>query len=304
VDIKRTSNTLDLAGEATYDGCVESPLHQKQAIVDYYLSQSPEGTVVLHAERVASERIYGIKHDVWDVHASDGRWWVITNPTNLYPQEIVPTPSMDHALALHIGVTARLLAREHLEAPLDGQPREFVSKTWRKFEQAAEALNVADEAEDFQAVGMRLRECLISFAQDTADLATVPDGSDSPTRADFKGWAELLANAAAPRPRGKQMRSYLRLMSREVWDLVSWLTHAANARRSDADTAADAVSHLIQVFSLALIRESRGDPIRCRVCGSYQVTMNYRGGESEQPGTPYLLCEACGVEGERHEPPA
>ncbi len=283
---------------------MKSPPHQKQAIVDYYLSQSPEGTEVLHAEKVASERIYGIKHDVWDVHASDGRWWVITNPTNLYPQEIAPTPSMDHAFALHIGVTARLLAREHLEAPVDGLPRDFVSKTWRRFEQAAEALNVADEAEDFQAVGMRLRECLISFAQDTADLATVPEGSEPPKRSDFKGWAELLAYAAAPEPRGKQMRSYLRSMSREVWDIVSWLTHAANARRSDAETAADAVSHLIQVFSLALIRESRGDPIKCPACGSYQVTMNYRDDASEQPGTPYLLCEACGAEAERHETPA
>ncbi len=55
----------------------------------------PEGTAVHHAEKVASGRIYGIKHDGWDVRASDDRWWVITNPTNLYPREMAPTPSME-----------------------------------------------------------------------------------------------------------------------------------------------------------------------------------------------------------------
>src|SRR4051812_10008673 len=65
------------------------------------------------SEKVASESIYGMRHHVWDVYASDGRWWVITNATNLYPHDETPvTPSMDRALALHIGITARVLAGE------------------------------------------------------------------------------------------------------------------------------------------------------------------------------------------------
>jgi hypothetical protein len=274
---------------------VKSPPHQRREIIEYYLSQSPAGTLVHHAEKVASERIYGFKHDVWDVHSSDGRWWVITNPTNLYPQEMAPTPSMDHALALHIGVTARVFARQSLQAPVDGPPREFVSKTWRKFEQAAGALNQADEAEDFQAVGMRLRECLISFVQETHAEAIMPPSADPPKRSDFKGWAELLALAAAPSPRGAQLRSFLRAMSRETWDLVNWLTHAANARRSDADTAIDSTGLLLQMFSLALIREKHGEPERCPACGSYQVTTDYHRDESEaMTGETCLRCEACG----------
>jgi hypothetical protein len=278
-------------------GEVKSPDHQRQAIIDYFLAESPEGTEVHHAEKVASERIYGIKHDVWDVSSTDGRWWVITNPTNLYPQETVTTPSMDHAFSMHIGVTARLVARQDLEAPVDGPVREFVSKAWRKFEQTAEALEVADEAEDFQAVGMRLRECLITFAQETSERATVPEGSEAPQKSNFKGWAELLAQAAAPDPRGKQMRSYLRTMARETWDLVARLTHAANATRSDGNTALDAVSHLMQVYSLALIRQERGEPIRCAICASYQVTMDYRNDEGGM--TRFLRCEACGAEAEQ-----
>lgn len=256
--------------------------------------------VVRHAEKVASERIYGFKHDVWDVDSSDGRWWVITNPTNLYPQEAAPTPSMDHALALHIGVTARVLARQHLEAPVDGPPRELASKAWRKFEQAAEALNEADEAEDFQAVGMRLRECLIAFVQETAAEATVPAGSEPPKRADFKGWAELLVQVAFPGSHGEQMRSYLRSMVRETWDLVAWLTHATNARRSEADAAVDATGHVLQVLSLALLREKRGEPERCPSCGSYKITTDYYRDEEGGllPEESFMLCEACGWEGE------
>jgi hypothetical protein len=273
---------------------VDSAPHQQRKIIEYFLSQSPEGTVVHRAEKVASERVYGTRHDVWDVDASDGRWWVITNPTNLYPQEAAPTPSMDHALALHIGVLARLFARQYYEAPLDGPPRNYVGRAWRKYEQAGEALNKADEAEDFQAVGMRLRESLISFAQEMAGDANVPEGADPPKRADFKGWADLLAQTASPGASGAEIRSYLRTISREVWDLVAWLTHAANAKRSDAEMAFSATGHLLGVFSLALLRATHGEPDRCPACGSYRiVTENVRDEDGSLLDETYRLCEAC-----------
>jgi hypothetical protein len=267
---------------------VKSLPHQQREIIEYFLGQSPDGTVVHHVEKLASERVFGNKHDVWDVLASDGRWWVITNPTNLYPQETAPTPSMDHALALHIGVTARIFSRMQTEAPIDGPPREVATKTWRKIEQAGDALNAADEAEDFQAVGMRLRECLTSFAQEAS--VHISESSDPPKRSDFKGWAVLLADAAAPGPHGSEIRSYLRVVSRETWDLVAWLTHAANATRAHAETALDATSHIVAVFSLALIRQRRGEPVRCPACGSYQVASVY---DREKDET-FQMCEACG----------
>ncbi len=273
---------------------VKSPPHERRAIIDYYLGQSPDGTVVHHVEKVASERIYGTKHDVWDVDASDGRWWVITNPTNLYPQETVPTPSMDHALALHIGVTARMIAGHQHEARSDGPVRDFTARAWRKFEQAAEAMNQADEAEEFQAVGMRLRECLIAFAQDVTPDVDVP--TEPPKRADFKGWAELIAQTAAPGSSNAAFRAYLRTTSKETWDLVVWLTHASNARRVHAETAADATAHLVQWLSIALLTQSRGEPARCPACGSYRVTVAYYRDDEEVP-EGFRLCEACGWEG-------
>lgn len=50
------------------------------------------------------------------------------------------------------------------------------------------------------------------------------------------------------------------------------------------------------MFSLALIREQRGEPERCPDCGSYQVAINYRNEDEEAGVEAFLLCEACGWE--------
>jgi hypothetical protein len=48
--------------------------------------------------------------------------------------------------------------------------------TWRRWEQAFEPYDSGDEAENFQAVGVRLRERLISFIGETANDDLVPVG--------------------------------------------------------------------------------------------------------------------------------
>jgi len=52
--------------------------------------------------------------------------------------------------------------------------------------------------ETFQAVGVRLRECLISFLGETAADELVSEGTQRPKQTDFRAWTELLANALAP----------------------------------------------------------------------------------------------------------
>jgi hypothetical protein len=37
-------------------------------------------------QRVGQERVLGRTHLMYDVHTLKGRWWVITDPTNLYDQ--------------------------------------------------------------------------------------------------------------------------------------------------------------------------------------------------------------------------
>jgi len=91
---------------------------------------------VLHLEKVASERIFGRQHDVWDVHTDKERWWVVTGPTNLYSQTLMP--SLDYTLSFHIGLMARVAAHRGPEGSEAEQ--EFLRVTNRKMVQASEHL--------------------------------------------------------------------------------------------------------------------------------------------------------------------
>lgn len=60
---------------------MDSPEHERVAIKEYMASQAGDERIQ-HLETVASERVIGEDHDVWDVHTDTERWWVITAPTN------------------------------------------------------------------------------------------------------------------------------------------------------------------------------------------------------------------------------
>jgi hypothetical protein len=99
---------------------------------------------------------------------------------------------------------------------------------WRKFAQAAEAIDEADEAEEFQAVGMRCREALVKFARDAAESEKIAvDGSELK-----KG------------------------------DFVAALTHEDDATRHNAEIAISATETVLAAFSDALVRfdPGRGRP--------------------------------------------
>ena len=182
--------------------------------------------------------------------------------------------------AIHIGLTARVAAHESKQARVDGGEREIASRAWRKFEQAAEALDQADEAEDFQAVGMRLREALIAFVQEIGAPAMVTPGETAPQRSNVKSWMGLICQAIAAGGHNEQVRSYLRKTADETWDLVNWLTHASNASRFDGIIALDATSSLLATFSMAVIRhEDLDKPLEfnlCEACGWQQLTERAR----------------------------
>ncbi len=153
---------------------MQSPEHERRSIVEYWQSQSPVTEDVLHAEKVYTERLGGGEtYDVWDVHTTAGRWWVITNPTNLYSQE--EWTSMDYALSFHIGVAQRVTFKYRTHET--DEQRDRLSTAFRRVQQADDALQRADEAEEFQAVGMRCRECLLAFIRDVATDEMVPEGA-------------------------------------------------------------------------------------------------------------------------------
>lgn len=139
------------------------------------------------------------------------------------------------------------------------------------WEQAVETLATGREAEDFQAVGVRLRECLVSYAGEVADDGLVPDGTEPPKGADVVGWTNLLAQRLAAGSSSEQLRSYIQKLARETWDYANKLTHAKNADSYDAEIGAAAVSYFLSTVTTALMRWAAGDHQRCAMCGSYRV---------------------------------
>lgn len=210
-----------------------------------------------------------MRHDIWDVHCSASRWWVVTNPTNLYTQ--ADFKSRDVVLTFHVGLMMRVSYAQEREVPVGPEPADLLPGSWRRWQQAFEAYDSGDEAETFQSVGVRLRECLVSFIGETRSDDLVPDDQTAPKGSDFKAWVELLANFLAPGDGSAKLRSYLKKNAAETWEYVNWLTHAKNAIRIDAEIGLKAVEHILGLFTAARLRHGHAGA-RCAVCASYRLS--------------------------------
>lgn len=257
---------------------------ESAAIRAYVETEAHES--VVHLEKAASEMVGPARHDIWDVHRDDSRWWVLTNPTNLYSQ--ADFKGRDVALTFHVGLTIRAAYVRERGVPVAPEPAALLPGTWRRWEQGFEAYDSGDEAENFQAVGVRLRECLVSFVSEARTDDAVPNSESHPKEADFKGWVDLLANHLAPGDSGQRLRSYLKKVGGETWDLINRLTHAKNALRLDAEIGLKAVEHLLGVFTAARLRLD-SEYTRCADCDSYRMI----GG----------VCAHCGWTDRSYEPP-
>lgn len=252
-----------------------------------YVEWQAKDEKVEHAERVATEFVLGRRIEGWDVYTDKHRWWVITSPTNLYSQELVP--SLDYAISFHVGVVARMMSEP--DTGVSELEQSLMPSAWRRWEQAAEVLDEAEEAKDFQSVGMRCRECLVAMAKGVAEEKMVPVGKIAPKRGDFTQWSELIANHIARGQSAKRVRGYLKAISQSGWELVSWLTHASGATRADAILAVEVTQHILATFSTALFRHNYAIPDRCGRCGSYKIGL-----WAPRPDTePVLRCQACGA---------
>jgi hypothetical protein len=248
---------------------VETPEHERRAIEEYLISQSGPDFEVEHVEKLTSEYVLSHEYDVWDAHTNEGRWWVITDPTNLYSQDQIK--SMDVALSFHVGLMSRMEAR----GSRDGVNRDSrVRELLRRLDVANESLDRAKEVEDFQAVGMRLRELLLTLVATLSELELQSlDPADAPKKANFKAWANIYADSIAGSASSQHLRALLKATSEETWDYVNWLTHARNASKQDADIALSATHQVIETFLLALTRAQQGEPERCAVCTSYRLEL-------------------------------
>jgi hypothetical protein len=266
----------------TYKGTDE----EAQKIIEYVEWQSKKDKDrVTFLEKVQTEFVMGEAHDCWNVHTNKGQWWVITGPTNLYSQTLFP--SLDYTISFHLGLMLRLSSsRTGTEDPRLG---DRLASAFRRWEQAAEALDESVESEDVQAVGMRCREALIAFARSVASPSMVPDGDTVPQAANFVEWSKLIANSIAPGSKNEHVRGYLKAVAKETWQLVGWLTHLVNASRHDGTIVLDATHSVIEAFGAALIRKERQTPERCGKCGSMRLITLYKP-ELDVDGAACLSC--------------
>ena len=254
-------------------------------IAEYVEGQSHDEKV-LHAEKVITQKILGRQYQCWNVRTDKTRFWVITSPTNLYDQTLFP--SLDYTLSFHIGLMARVMARHE---PKTGVLQQItMPAAWRRWGQAGQALDEAEEPEDFQSVGLRCRECLVAMVRTLALPEMVPAGTDAPKRADVVGWCSLIADRVAHGASAERVRGYLKAVSKAGWELVNWLTHAQGATRADGLMAHELTEHILILFATAVLRYRQGIPDRCPFCGSYHFEL-----WADEPGALVKpRCRSCG----------
>jgi len=242
---------------------------------------------VTYLEKVLTEHILGVRHDCWNVRTDKQRYWVITNPTNLYSQELFP--SVDYTLSFHLGLMLRMESMR--KGAKDERTGGRLAAAFRRWEQAAEMLDRAEESEEIQAVGMRCRECLLAFVRSVANPSMVPAGQPAPKAGDFLHWSELIADTIAQGGSASEIRGYLKAAARSTWQLTAWLTHAANAVRYDGTLAVDATYAVLNAFGAALLRHERPTSDRCARCGSLRIEIvDYPESSTGQA----VGCQSCG----------
>jgi hypothetical protein len=274
---------------------MRSSKHEQQMIVDYMASQRVDETIV-HLEKIHVHRVGTTKYAIWNVQTDAERYWVITPPTNFYVQAMFP--ETDIALSFHIGLMHRVMARGG-RLPRASETTRF-AVVLRRMDQAIEALEEAEEAEDFQAVGIRCRECLIAFIKETSDIPELPAGTTPPKEADFKSWIELLINTIASGKSNERRRAYMKGVANETWELTNWLTHGANSTAYDASLVIDATDWLLWTIFMAIGRFEEDHPQRCLKCRSYNVISNSIV-EDGNKVVAFQSCSVCGWESEHQE---
>jgi len=257
--------------------------YERESIREYVQLEAPDEQVT-HVEQLTTRHVLDDHYEIWDVWTDKSRWWVISPLTNLYLQE--DFHSLDMAFACHLGVMQMLMTRG--PDPTESEKARALG-AWRKWDRAHEELERGEEAEDFQAVGMRLREGLIAFVQELAKDDYVPEGEPRPQSANIVRWTELIAEHLAPGDSNYSVRSFLKDTSKATWQLVSWLTHAANATRSEAKIAAAACDQLAGCFLTMEVMREKGAPSRCPKCNSYRLASKWRVETKDY----VLICEVC-----------
>jgi len=252
-----------------------------------YVEIEARGEQVQHVERIKTAVVLGIKHVVWDVITDQDRYWVLTDLTNLYQKKYFPT--VDFVLSFHVGLMMRIRDRPYGDRA--DEPSAF-DELFRRQEQARTRLHDAVEVEDFQAIGMLLRECLLSLVSTTRDRVTLNQSDHLPKGGDFVGWTDMLYGSLCPGSSNKALRQHLKNTADETWQLVNWLTHSRSATSSATLIALEASDTIIG-HTVGLLERYRTAGVEsCPTCQSRDVRSHF---DPDIPpdGDYYLRCGHC-----------
>jgi hypothetical protein len=270
---------------------MDLPEAERRNIEQYVNTQSPKNDRVVLVQKVGSRRIVGRTHELYDVHCQNSRWWVVTDPTNLYSQ--ADFPKIEQAFIFHLGLG--LFMAERSRGTLDEPEEQFISGAWRRYKQALEAMDTAQEAEDYQSVGIICRQALLALVSDHASSPWLQLDGPPPKGNDFKGWMTVIATSLSR----NRMRSYVTALAEKTWDLTVWLQHYEDANPWGAELVLEATQHMLAVVGRLVHRHEHGELSRCPRCGSYRLDETTEVVEDPEPG--YLateVCGACGWEGD------
>lgn len=241
-----------------------------EADIASYVEGQARDEEVQHVERIKTEVVLGDTYEMWDVTTDSNRWWVITNLTNLYSQKYFP--SLDYTLSFHIGLMMRLRSRSDNVDAREPSPFDDVI---RREEQASHRHYSAVEAEDYQTVGMLLREALISLIGALRRRTEIPEEIERPQDANFIGWSDTLMNQLCPGSSNKNLRQHLKSIAKESWQLVNWLTHSRNANKTASSIAIHSCQTVIGHFIQILERSQLDQNEECPVCKSRNIRTHF-----------------------------
>lgn len=167
---------------------------------------------------------------------------------------------------------ARLRSRSDRIDPAEPTPFDEVI---RRADQAQGRHDSAVEAEDYQTVGMLLRESLISLTAAMRRRVTLGEGVEKPQDANFIGWCDVLMNELCAGGSSKELRQQLKNTSKEAWQLVNWLTHARGASQTASSIAIHSCQTVIGHF-IQVLEGGRADQVgKCPVCKSRDIRTHY-----------------------------
>ena len=263
---------------------------EEKAVIDYMNSQAPNLTVEF-VQKVYAESVLGHEQQVWDVHTNVDRWWVITNPTNLYSQ--AQFPNMDLAVTFHVGLCLRIPRSE--KKKLSELPIEPLAACYRCMSEASDALAHAQEVSDYQAIGVRCREALLAFTGAAQIMLPWPSGKGpKPEQANFDAWIDHICTVCMAGKSNERRRHLFKTLFESAWKFCNWMTHAKSSRWHDAEAGTSTVEHAISLGSSAVIRHIRGVPDVCPACGSHRLSPQ-RGFDPEAPDIEWErpTCDKC-----------